>query len=293
MISLVAVLAVAGSPAPIAPPSPIEKSIVVPAPRASVYSAFTTSEGLTSFFAGSALVELELGGRYELHFSADAPEGSRGTEGCRVLAFLQDRLISFTWNAPPTFPDERSARTFVVVELEDDASPGGTRVRLTHAGFGEGGRWAEVREYFDAAWARVLEALRTRFVEGPRPARAVPPPRADRKTFVYFVRPARPSVVESPGDAERRAFRGHFEHMKKLAAEGRLVAAGPSEGRSVAPSPGGRMVALDMPPLPFGLCIFTAIDETEARKVMEGDPMVAEGFFEATLRPFTLAYERR
>ena len=38
---------------------------------------------------------------YELHFLEDAPEGRRGSESCRVLAFVPERLLSFTWNAPP------------------------------------------------------------------------------------------------------------------------------------------------------------------------------------------------
>jgi hypothetical protein len=48
-----------------------------------------------------------------------------------------------------------------VVELEP--ADQGTRIRLTHAGFGAHGHWDEVYAYFDKAWSNVLAALAQRF----------------------------------------------------------------------------------------------------------------------------------
>ena len=36
-----------------------------------------------------------------------------------------------------------------------------TRVRLTHLGFGEGPGWDETYAYFDSAWSRVLDGMRS------------------------------------------------------------------------------------------------------------------------------------
>jgi uncharacterized protein YndB with AHSA1/START domain len=127
-----------------------------------------TSEGAATFFAPQANIRLEPGGPYEILFQPSAPRGERGAEGMRVLAFVRERVLAFEWNAPPKFPEIRNGphRSFVVVQLAP-AGEGRTRVGLHHGGFGEGGRWSEVRAYFDPAWDWVLANLAKRFDAGP------------------------------------------------------------------------------------------------------------------------------
>lgn len=43
----------------------------------------------------------------------------------------------------------------------------------------------------------------------------------------------------------------------------------------------------------FGLTIFTAEDETEAREIMENDPAVKNGIMTATLYPFRVALSHK
>jgi len=134
------------------------KERTVNATRSEVWRAFTTAEGLKGFFAPDAHMELRLDGPYELYFLQDVEPGSRGSEGCKVLSFLEGEMLSFTWNAPPQFVEERGQHTFVVLQFYD-AENGGTRVKLSHSGWREGGRWEEVRDYFDGAWDKVLDWL--------------------------------------------------------------------------------------------------------------------------------------
>lgn len=145
--------------------NPLVTERVVAAPRAEVWRAFTTNEGVRRFFAQGSDIELRPGGPYELHFLPDAPPGSRGADGCVVLAYVNEETLAFSWNAPPSFPVERALRTFVVVNLTDEPG-GGTRVRLTHGGWREGGKWSEVRAYFDRAWETVLGRLTQTFETG-------------------------------------------------------------------------------------------------------------------------------
>lgn len=146
----------------------IIREATVPEKREAVWRLWTTSEGLESFLVPKAIVELRVGGTYELHFDPESPWGSRGSEGCRVLSYLEPRLLSFTWNAPPSMPKERFFRTRVVVEFEEAGLPGHTtRVRITHVGFGEGGQWPEVVGYFERAWSKVLDALKMHIDQGP------------------------------------------------------------------------------------------------------------------------------
>ncbi len=144
----------------------IVKDTVVAAPVAEVYRLWTTKEGLEEFFAAQAKVQLTVGGPYEILFSLDAPVGERGSEGCRVLSYLENKFVSFTWNAPPKFGEMRKKHTYVVVEFEP-IDAGQTRVRLTHQGWGEGPKWDEVYNYFDNAWGYVFGAMDERIKNGP------------------------------------------------------------------------------------------------------------------------------
>lgn len=137
----------------------IEREVTVAAPVEKIWRAWTTTEGVTSFFSEGAKVDLRVGGPYEIYFRKDAPEGSRGSEGCEVLSFLPKEMLSFSWNAPPENPEIRKQRTIVVVQLTD-LGERGTKVKLTQNGFGEGSEWDTVRGHFEKAWPMVLKSLK-------------------------------------------------------------------------------------------------------------------------------------
>jgi uncharacterized protein YndB with AHSA1/START domain len=149
-------------------PLAITKRALVPASASAVWRAWTDPAVITAYFAPQARVELRIGGAYELLFLASAPEGQRGSEGCTILAYEPDRMLSFSWNAPPDFARERDLLTWVVVLLEpQDANA--TRVTLTHRGFGTDGAWPQVHAYFDRAWGSVLDHLVAHFSGGSQP----------------------------------------------------------------------------------------------------------------------------
>ncbi len=134
------------------------KEVKVAAPPLEVWSAWTSNEGIASWWGPAATnVDLRIGGRFEILFTMDAPEGSRGSEGCRVLAYVPGESLSFTWNAPPHLP-LRETNTWVVLSFTPAAS--GTSVRLVHTGFLTGPDWDDYMAYFDRAWSYVLDLLR-------------------------------------------------------------------------------------------------------------------------------------
>ncbi len=140
--------------------------VIVAAPTADVWKAWTTTEGATTFFAPEARIEPRVDGAYELYFKPEAPAGLRGSEGMRILSFEPEKRFSYTWNAPPEIPEIRGQRTQVTVELESLA-PDRTRVRITHQGWGEGEAWDRAYAYFDRAWGKiVLPRLVARFANG-------------------------------------------------------------------------------------------------------------------------------
>ncbi len=143
-------------------PRRLQKVVTVAAPRAEVWRRFTTSAGVATWLSPKTKIELTVGGPWEVYFLDEQPLGSRGSELCRVLSFLPERMLSFTWNAPPHLATTRHAHTWIVVELVD--SPQGTVVTLTQLGWPVDGlerepAWEATFQYFDRAWGKALEAL--------------------------------------------------------------------------------------------------------------------------------------
>jgi len=144
----------------------IDKDIVIAATVDEAWAAWTTREGIVSFFAPEAVIEARPGGAFHIHFDPLAPPGSKGADDMRFLALQPKQMISFDWNAPPNLPQARTQRTFVVVRLQP-LGERQTRVSLHHTGWGDGGEWDQAFSYFDRAWGNVLANLKKRFDSGP------------------------------------------------------------------------------------------------------------------------------
>jgi uncharacterized protein YndB with AHSA1/START domain len=144
----------------------IDKEVVVAATLDQTWEAWTTREGIRSFFAPDAEVEPRVGGAFHIHIDPGAAPGMKGADDMRFMALQPKKMISFDWNAPPHLPEARAQRTFVVVRFAavDDRS---TRVTLHHTGWGDGGQWDQTYAYFDKAWGNVLGNLKKRFETGP------------------------------------------------------------------------------------------------------------------------------
>jgi len=144
----------------------LDKEIVIAASLDAAWSAWTTREGITSFFAPDAVIDARVGGPFQVHINPLAAPGERGADDMRFMAIDPKKMISFDWNAPPSLPLARAQRTFVVVRFfaVDDKT---TRVTLHHTGWGEGGEWDKAYTYFDRAWGNVLGSLKKRFDTGP------------------------------------------------------------------------------------------------------------------------------
>ena len=143
----------------------ISKQVTVKAPIEKVWQAWTTSEGIKTFFAPEARVEARVDGPFEIYINPYAAPGLKGADDMRILALQPPSMLSFTWNAPPSLPEVRKQRTYVTVRLKPVAE--GTQVTIAHGGWGDGGEWDKAYAYFDKAWGNVLNNLEKSFREGP------------------------------------------------------------------------------------------------------------------------------
>jgi len=132
---------------------------LIDAPVERVYAAWSDGATFRRTYAPEstalrANIELAIGGRFEWLW-----DGVTGSNDCQVLSFVPNRMLSFSWNAPPSQADSRAHRTWVVVEFES-LEDGSTALELTHLGFGEGAGWDQTMAYFQKAWPHVLETFR-------------------------------------------------------------------------------------------------------------------------------------
>jgi uncharacterized protein YndB with AHSA1/START domain len=141
----------------------IRYDFTVAAPAAAVWRALSTAEGLRSFFAPGAEIELKAFGKFSIQFDPTKP-GTTAEDNV-VLAVEPERLLSTTWNAPPAYPGVRAQRTLLQFRLAPDGER--TQVTIVQSGFGTGKEWDDTYTYFTGAWTWVAASLQHRFEHGP------------------------------------------------------------------------------------------------------------------------------
>jgi uncharacterized protein YndB with AHSA1/START domain len=145
----------------------IRKETITTATVKDAWKAWTTIEGVASFFVPKANIEPMVSGRYELFSSLKAPKGFQGTEGCKILALEPQKHLAFEFIAPPQFPNVRRLLTRVDVAFGEVAKGGVVKLDLVHSGFLEGEEWDEFFEFSNWNWDLVLGRFQYRFTVGP------------------------------------------------------------------------------------------------------------------------------
>ena len=144
----------------------LDKEVVIAATVDQAWDAWTTREGIISFFAPDARIDPKVGGAFQIYIDPLAEPGKRGADDMRFMALQPKKMLSFDWNAPPSLPAAREQRTFVVLRFEP-VGERETKVTIHHTGWGDGGEWDKAYAYFDRAWGNVLANLKKRFETGP------------------------------------------------------------------------------------------------------------------------------
>jgi len=142
-----------------APDKALIFQITIPASRAAVWRAFTTSDGLSTWLTPGAVVELRNGGEWTAHF----PGGKTG--GGTILSFVPQEELTLSALAPEQFPTVRQQRT--TAKFQFIANGDATIVRLVQTGWRGGEEWDKAYDYLARGNAQLLEMLRRRFTSGP------------------------------------------------------------------------------------------------------------------------------
>lgn len=95
---------------------------------------------------------------------------------------------------------------------------------------------------------------------------------SETKQYIYRIQPTRPAMlVEGLTPEEEEIRTQHFAYLQHLTAQGVLILV-------------GRTLTTDQDT--FGITIFRASSDEEARALMNNDPAVSQGLMHAKVFPF-------
>jgi uncharacterized protein YndB with AHSA1/START domain len=160
LLALVALLPVSASRAA----EPLVNEAIINAPVTEVWRLFTTAEGMQSWLAARADVDLRVGGLMRTRYSDDGPLGDAKTIVNRVLSFEPERMLSIQVDsAPDDFEFRDSVGRMWTVIYFQPLEPGMTNVRIVGMGFGDDDTSRRMRAYFDKGNASALEQLQKKY----------------------------------------------------------------------------------------------------------------------------------
>lgn len=93
--------------------------------------------------------------------------------------------------------------------------------------------------------------------------------------WIYFIHPPRDNFAATMTDGEKAVWAQHFERLQRLLADGQLILAGSTLGRTNT-----------------GVAVFEAPDEEAAQQIMAADPAISSGYARGELRPFRVSLLR-
>ena len=96
---------------------------------------------------------------------------------------------------------------------------------------------------------------------------------AEKKHFLFTIRPMREGFIDEPTADEQRIMGEHFQYLKTALEAGTLLIAGPC------------IAGADT----FGMGVLAMESEADARAFMEADPSVRGGVQKLTIYPFKLS----
>lgn len=138
---------------------------IVTAPPAAVWAAWTTAEGLQSWLAPQADIELRIDGLMRTNYNPKGKLGDAGTIENTILAFEPERLLSIrVAKAPDDFPFKRSIASMWTVMYFQSSGDGNTFLRIVGLGFGPDEDSQKMKAYFSQGNAYTLAQLQKRFM---------------------------------------------------------------------------------------------------------------------------------
>lgn len=137
--------------------------VVLDAPIAEVWRAFTVEEEIEKWMVPNCKVDLRPGGTLQTNYDANAEIGGPGTIVHTYLAIEPERMLASRVTVPEGAPVPKCIEQAWGVTRFEPIAPNRTRVTLTSCGWGEGPDWDQAAEFFEVGNAWTLEQLKKLF----------------------------------------------------------------------------------------------------------------------------------
>jgi uncharacterized protein YndB with AHSA1/START domain len=137
---------------------------LVNAPLDQVWAAFTTKEGMESWMAAHAGIQLKLGGTMKTQYDPKGTiDDARAIENT-IISYEPLRMLSLkVTKAPQAFPFPNAIKNMWTVVYFEPQGGRATRVRVVSMGFGNDEESKKMREFFNRGNAFTLQRLQKRF----------------------------------------------------------------------------------------------------------------------------------
>lgn len=136
------------------------EEIVIEAPLAKVWSAYTTEDGYTAWAAPKARIDLRVGGTILTQYGADAEIGDPGTNTLHIVNYVPGRLLTLRAEIADNWPEvmKQDGERLTNVILFESLSPTRTLVESYGVGYGASPEYEQLLGFF-------LKANRSLYLE--------------------------------------------------------------------------------------------------------------------------------
>jgi uncharacterized protein YndB with AHSA1/START domain len=138
----------------------LEVSVVLDVPVADVWEAFTTPEGITSWMAPVADIDLAIGGAIRATYVEGDALGGASTTVMTILAYDPERMLALqTTTFPEGSPFAEVGRGTWAIFYFDELADGRTEVTNVAHGYRDGEDSRRMMGFFEQANVMLLEKL--------------------------------------------------------------------------------------------------------------------------------------
>lgn len=141
----------------------LTQELVIRAPVARVWEAYTTAEGWLAWAAPLAEVDLRAGGAIRTHYGDGAAIGDPGTNVLHIVNYVPETMLTLQAELSDRWPEvmKADAGRLMNVIVFDDLGDDGTRVRSYGVGYRDLPAYHDLMEFFIPANEGLLEKLKS------------------------------------------------------------------------------------------------------------------------------------
>ncbi len=129
------------------------EEVVIEAPLADVWNAYTTESGYTAWAAPKARIDLRVGGTMLTQYGPNAEIGDPGTNTLHIVNYVPQRLLTLRAEIADNWPEvmKQDGERLTNVILFEAITPNRTRIESFGIGYGPSPEYENLLQFFVTA----------------------------------------------------------------------------------------------------------------------------------------------